>query len=133
MTALFRITLAAGLAGGIAGCASPPAVPASAVVERPRMNIIAAGQVKDAVAIGRSTRADVVAALGEALVIRFDTGYEVWVYRLAKDARAQGATARRAAPPVPDGAKPDTDAEFVILFAPSGLVAKTRIRPAPPG
>jgi hypothetical protein len=131
MTALFRMTLAAGLAGCVAGCASPPAVPPSAVVARPRTNIVAAGEVKDAVAIGKSTRADVVAALGETLVIRFDTGYEVWVYRLAKDARAQGATARQAAPA--DKAKPDTSAEFVILFAPSGLVAKTRIRPAPPG
>lgn len=133
MTALFRMTFAAGLAGCIAGCASPPAVPASAVVARPRTNIVAADEVKDAVAIDKSTRADVVAALGETLVIRFDTGYEVWVYRLAKDARAQGATARRAAPAASDKAKPDTGAEFVILFAPSGLVAKTRIRPVPPG
>jgi hypothetical protein len=133
MTALFRMTLAAGLAGCIAGCASPPAVPPSAVVARPGEAIVAADGVKDAVAIGKSTRADVVAALGETLVIRFDTGYEVWVYRLAKDARAQGAATGQAAPAAADRAKPDTSGEFVILFAPSGLVAKTRIRPAPPG
>jgi hypothetical protein len=74
-----------------------------------RKKVVPADRVKDAVAIGKSTRADVIAALGETLVISFDTGYEVWVYRLAN------------AP----------TAEFVILFAPSGLVAKTRIRPAP--
>jgi hypothetical protein len=133
MTALFRMTLAAGLAGCIAGCASPPAVPPSAVVAQAQTRLVAADRMKDAVAIGRSTRADVVAALGETLVIRFDTGYEVWVYRLAKDARAQGVTARRGPTPSADKAKPDASGEFVILFAPSGLVAKTRIRPAPPG
>jgi hypothetical protein len=132
MTALFRMTLAAGLAGCIAGCASPPAVPPSAVVAQAQTRLVAADRMKDAVAIGRSTRADVVAALGETLVIRFDTGYEVWVYRLAKDARAQGVTARRGATAAADKA-PDASGEFVILFAPSGLVAKTRIRPAPPG
>jgi hypothetical protein len=133
MTALLRMAFAAGLAACIAGCASPPAVPPGAVVARPRMNVVAADEVKDAVAIGKSTRAEVVTALGETLVIRFDTGYEVWVYRLAKEARARGVPARQAAPATADNAKPDTSAEFVILFAPSGLVAKTRIRSVPPG
>ena len=62
----------------------------------------------NAITVGKSTKADVVALLGETLAISFDTGYEVWVYRLGKDRNA---------------------AEFVILFAPSGLVAKTRISP----
>ena len=62
--------------------------------------------MKPAVTIGKSTKADVMAALGETLVISFDTGYEVWVYRLAENRRA----------------------EFVILFEPSGVVAKTRTK-----
>lgn len=67
----------------------------------------------DAIVIGKSNQADVMAALGPATVVRFDSAYEVWAYR--------GKTAKAAAP----------GAEFVILFAPSGIVKKTRIRPAP--
>ena len=84
-----------------------------------RTKVIAADRVKDAVA-GKSAKADVIAALGETLVISFDSGFEVWVYRLANDTPVRSAPAR-----------PDTTAEFVVLFAPSGRVAKTRIRPAP--
>lgn len=69
-------------------------------------------QAAAAVAIGQSTKAGVLAALGPATTIRFDSGHEVWVYR-GKPLRA-----------------PATSAEFVILFAPSGTVQKTRIRPA---
>jgi hypothetical protein len=78
-----------------------------------RTKVIPADSVKKAVAIGKSTKADVIAALGETLVISFDSGFEVWVYRLGSDKAKRGTTG-----------------EFVILFAPSGLVAKTRIRPA---
>jgi len=110
MTTLFRIGAAFALAASIAGCASQPSTTPSAIVTSPRKNVVAADRVKDAVTIGKSTRADVVAALGETLVISFDTGYEIWVYRLAN------------AP----------TAEFVILFTPAGVVAKTRIRHGPP-
>lgn len=67
---------------------------------------------RDKITVGRSTKADVAAALGRATVIPFDSGYEVWVYRWA-------------------GAQPTTRAatELVVLFEPSGLVRKTRIRP----
>ena len=105
-----RIGIALALPLGIAGCVtSPTSTVATAVVTPLRTKVIAADRAKDAVIIGRSTRADVTAALGETLVIAFDSGFEVWVYRLSRD----------------------TSAEFVILFAPSGVVAKTRIRPAP--
>ena len=67
----------------------------------------------DAILAGVSSQSDVIAALGPATVIRFDSAYEVWAYR--------GKTSKAAAP----------GAEFVILFAPSGIVKKTRIRPAP--
>lgn len=66
----------------------------------------------DAILIEKSTKADVLAVLGNAAVVRFDSGYEVWVYR-GKPSRA-----------------PATGAEFVILFTPAGRVKKTRIRPA---
>ena len=66
----------------------------------------------DSIAIGKTSKADVMAALGPATVINFDSGFEVWVYR---------AKSREPA---------ETKAEFVILFAPDGIVRKTRLRPA---
>jgi hypothetical protein len=106
MMPLLRISIAVTLVGCIAGCATPSSNTPSAVVTSARTKSITAERAKDAVAIGTSTRADVLASLGETLVISFDNGYEVWVYRLT-------------------GAK---RGEFVILFAPSGLAAKTRLR-----
>lgn len=131
MTALLRIVLAIGLAGCIGGCATPSSRAPSTVVPSLRTKVIAADRVRDAVAIGKSTKADVVAALGETLVISFDTGFQVWVYRLANDASAKETLAQRSARMGSEQGAPGTSAELVILFAPSGLVAKTRIRPAP--
>lgn len=66
----------------------------------------------DAVVIGRSTRSDLMAALGPMTTIRFDNGYTVAVHR---------------GPPL----KKDGDApELVVLFAPSGQAVKARVRPA---
>ena len=65
-----------------------------------------------AVAIGKSTRAEVKSALGQGAVVRFDSGFEVWVYRWPGAQR----TSRAAT-------------EFVILFDQSGVVRKTRLRP----
>ena len=113
----------------IAGCATQQRVAPSAQVTSPRSNIITADRTKDAVVVGKSTKADVLASLGKSLVISFDTGFEIWIYRLADDTRAGAAVPRR----VTGGGQvpPDRRAEFVVLFAPSGVVAKTRIRPAP--
>lgn len=63
------------------------------------------------ISVGKSTKADVRAALGEAVVVDFESGYEVWVYRER----------------LPEKAKPPA-AELVLLFDPSGTLAKTRIR-----
>jgi hypothetical protein len=73
--------------------------------------ILSAQAATDTITIGKSTKADVRAALGEALIIDFDSGYEVWVYR---------ERLREKAPP------PAT--ELVLLFAPSGVLTKTRMR-----
>ena len=77
-----------------------------------------AGAVQDAVAgliPGQSRRADIAAALPRATVIRFDSGYEVWVDRDRPDRRAG----------------PETEvAERVVLVDPSGVVTKVRFRPA---
>lgn len=87
----------------LAGCAAPPAASPAPVVQ--------ATAAQAAAKPGISTRAELLAALGPTRVAHFDSGYEVWVYRLA----AQGEGASR-------------EGEFVVLIAPSGLVAKTRVR-----
>lgn len=71
-------------------------------------------------AVRGSTTAQVTAALGPAAVVRFDSGYEVWVYRFVQKAPAKPnqRTVEEAAP-----------SELVLLFAPSGVVTKVRIRP----
>lgn len=73
---------------------------------------ISAPAAQASIAIGKSTKADVMAALGQAVVIPFDSGFEVWVYRWPGAQR----TSRAAT-------------ELVILFEPSGVVKKTRVRP----
>ena len=87
----------------LAGCAllQPPPKPSP-----PGFSAAAAA---NAVVIGKSTKADVLAALGEAVVIDFPSGYEVWVYR------------EKSTPP---------GAELVLLFEPSGILSKTRVREA---
>ncbi len=66
------------------------------------------------VVTGKS-KGDVAAALGHAAVVRFDSGYEVWVYRWPGADR----TSRTAT-------------ELVVLFDPAGMVKKSRIRPGYP-
>jgi hypothetical protein len=67
---------------------------------------------KEIIVIGQSIRAEVLAALGPATVVKFDSGFEVWVYRTkSSESKVEPA-------------------EFVVLFAPSGIVKKTRLRPA---
>ena len=51
--------------------------------------------------IGKTTKADVRAALGDAVVVDFASGYEVWVYR-------------------------GKETELVLLFDPSGTLNKFR-------
>ena len=95
----------------LSGCAfvQPPPKPA----EPP----LGPGEIRSAHAaeyaldIGKSTKADARAALGEAVVVDFESGYEVWVYRER-----------------PPEKEPAAKAELVLLFAPSGILAKTRVR-----
>ena len=97
----------------LAGCAGPfgfsGAGGATFPFRDPGLSMQAA---REALTVGQSSKEDVLAALGPGTVVRFDSGYEVWVYR-RNPLRSEAA-----------------NAEFVILFEPSGLVKKTRIRPA---
>jgi hypothetical protein len=131
MTTRVRIVSAVLCVLCLAGCATQRTITPSAVVTSPQSRAIPADRAKHAFVIGKSTRADVIASLGETLVIRFDNGFEVWVYRLDQDMPGRRAPSEHLRRSASEKAGPGTSAEFVILFAPSGLVAKTRIRPAP--
>ena len=61
---------------------------------------------------GTTTKTQTLAALGPAITVKFDSGFEVWIYR----AKSPGA--------------PVEPAELVILFSPEGIASKTRIRPS---
>ena len=93
----------------VAGCALTEPQP----VERPlsRGEIASARQAVNALELGKSTKADVKALLGEATALEFASGYEVWVYRERRDPK-----------------KETPSSELVLLFEPAGLLAKTRVR-----
>lgn len=95
----------------LAGCALvQPQKPAEAPLGPGEVR--SARSAHDALAPGKSTRDDVRAALGDATVVDFASGYEVWVYR--------------ERPPEKD--QPAPRAELVLLFAPSGILSKARVR-----
>jgi len=85
----------------VAGCATQPAAPPGAQVD--------AARLAQSVVAGRSTRAELLAAFGPTRSIRFDSGYEAWVYQS------------------PAGGGAFT--EFVVLIDPQGVVSKTRTGP----
>jgi hypothetical protein len=94
----------------VGGCALQQAKQQEALPLGPG-EILSAVNAANAIAVGKSTKADVRSALGEATVIGFDSGYEVWVYRERPREKA---------------ASPRT--ELVLLFDPSGVLTKTRTR-----
>ena len=98
----------------LAGCAGPGLFNAGVDAPPFRDPAMSTQKASDSIVIGKATKAEVIAVLGAATVINFDSGFEVWVYR---------AKTREPA---------ETKAEFVILFTPDGIVKKTRLRPAYP-
>ena len=96
----------------LAGCAT---IDADSEPTLTKATAVPAGAADARLSPGKSTKADVLAALGKTTAIMFESGYEIWVYHV-KDQARRGARA----------------AEFVVLFDPSGVVTKTRTRPAPP-
>ena len=98
----------------LAGCAGPFGLFRSGAQTTPafRDATLSLQDASGSVVPGTSTKAEVLARLGSATVVRFDSAYEVWVYA-AKSA---------------DG-EPARSGELVILFAPDGVVKKVRVRP----
>jgi len=88
----------------LAGCATQNAAPPGAQV--------AAERLQQTVVAGQTTKAQLLAAFGPTKNVRFDSGFEAWVYQ----SPAGGGQF----------------AEFVVLIDQAGVVAKTRTRaPAP--
>ena len=87
-----RVLGACALLGGCAWLQPPP---------KPAPPQPGARELLSRLAIGESTRADALALLGEGVVVDFESGYEVWVYR---------------------------EPEVVLLFGRGGLLTKTRVR-----
>ena len=81
-------------------------------------DIPSARNAQAAITIGKSTKADVEAALGKALIVGFDSGYEVWIYRERSASVGSGLFGR------PAKERP----ELVLLFEPAGILKKTRVR-----
>ena len=97
-----RLLLCAAL---LAGCATQNAAPPGAQVALERL--------QQTVVAGQTTKAQLLAAFGPTKHVRFDSGFEAWVYQS------------------PGGA--GQFSEFVVLLDPSGVVSKTRTRaPSPP-
>ncbi len=92
-----RLLLCAAL---LTGCATQNAAPPGAQV--------AAERLQQTVIAGQTTKAQLLAAFGPTKHVRFDSGYEAWVYQ----SPAGGGQF----------------AEFVVLIDPSGVVSKTRTR-----
>jgi hypothetical protein len=90
----------------LAGCATPARTPPPAPGE-----FASAQTALEAIVIGKSTKAQVLAALGKGTEIAFDSGYEVWVYRQQLKEKEK--------PP---------RSELVLLFDRSGIVSKARIQ-----
>lgn len=117
MTASRRpiIAIAVALAAQVAlgGCAGPQRQRqerAAPTFRDPGLTVQAA---LDVLIPGQSRQAEVLATLGPATVVRFASGYQVWVYRGRPDRRNAEAAE------VP---------ELVILFSPAGVAQKARVR-----
>lgn len=113
------------LAAFVAGCAGRIAV-SPPETRPPQLDRITAEELANDLARGRHTKAEVQSRLGDAIVVRFDSGYEVWVYRITEAASAT----RQAERAKPGTTERDATGELVILLAPSGEVAKVRTRVA---
>ena len=93
----------------LAGCALTAPKPAERPLGPGEISSARAGE--KALNVGTSTKADVRRMLGEATVVDFASGYDVWVYRERSDPKVG-----------------TTSSELVLLFEPSGVLAKTRVR-----
>lgn len=103
-----RLTLAAALATPLlllllAGCTTPAPEPGTTIAQ---------DRFTQLVVPGRTTRADLLAAFGPTQTVRFDSGFETWLYETGP------VNGRRT--------------ELVLLLDRDGIVRKTRMRAPSP-
>ncbi len=116
----------AGLALAVALCACSTAPKATSATPQPK----APAAVMDTVQLGTSTKAELAALLGKAHNSAvFDSGYEVWVYEFNPTVAEIGSAG--AATRLLRGRAMRGKTEVVLLFAPSGVATKMRLRPIP--
>ena len=108
-TRLIRVGFAVLIGIGTAGCTGPGLFRSAETTSPFRDPGMSMQKASEAVVVGQSTKVEVASVLGAATVVTFDSGFEVWVYRTNATPEA-----------VPNS-------ELVILFAPSGVVTKTRL------
>jgi hypothetical protein len=95
----------------VAGCAGGLLQPAPAVRDT-QAPAVAPQHALETIAPGKTTRDELARALGKAIVVHFDSGNEVWVYRwMGKNESTRSAT------------------ELVVLLGRDGVVKKARLRP----
>jgi len=112
MTRVFAALVACVCVAGCSGIgvSAPPDGPGSA--RTPSGEPLAPRAAMERIVVGKSTKAEVSASIGKPIVVPFDSGYEVWLYRWpAKEKSPRGAT------------------EVVVLFDPAGVATKLRLRP----
>lgn len=106
------LSLAAALSLG--GCAAPQRPAAEAAAPPPFRDPALTMQAARALLVtGRSSTDEALARLGPGTVVRFPSGYQVWVYRAQPPRRGDPAS---------------ESAELVLLFSPAGVLARARVR-----
>ena len=115
VTRLVELLAIGALTGSLCACASPRPTASVADSAASQRNALAEDVATTAASLRGRSKADVIAALGVATVMRFDSGYEVWVYLVRQPSARDRAES----------------SELVMLFTPSGVVAKVRVRSPP--
>ena len=104
-------------------CALLLTLSACATTGNGKARSLTAQQAAQTFTIGKTSKADVSAALGDAHVTRFDNGYELWLYQVG-------------VPRIVDSlpwlnlvmSSADNEREVSVLFDPAGVVKKYQVR-----
>jgi len=107
--------------GAAALCAL--ALTACATTGNGRAGSLTAAEAAQTLVVGKSSRADVNAALGDAHITRFDNGYELWLYQVGVPKIVDSLPWLNLVMRSSDNAR-----EVSVLFDPSGLVKKYQVR-----
>ncbi|MDC8758196.1 hypothetical protein [Janthinobacterium fluminis] len=107
------------------GCLAALAVAASAATWNTMNETQKTDALYNSITVGKTTKAELDMALGQATAISLDSGYDVWVYKNKEEASGLA----RYLSIVGQGSLFATERkrEVVVLFHPDGVVKKYRI------